>query len=162
MKLRVGYELIYECPQPTPMILMLHIHHTRAPDIIVADLVTTNPTVPITAYRDGFGNWCSRLVAPRGQFQIASTAVLHRQRRAGSYQPGARQHPWRSCRMRSWCFCWAADIAKPIDCPRSPGNCSANPDRLGTRAGDLRLRPSPYRVRLRRRPVDQNGMGGVQ
>ena len=24
MKLRVGYELIYDCPQATPMILMLH------------------------------------------------------------------------------------------------------------------------------------------
>ena len=43
MKLRMGYELIYDCPQATPMILMLHIHHTRAPDIIVADQTTTNP-----------------------------------------------------------------------------------------------------------------------
>ena len=76
MRIRVGYELIYECPQPTPMILMLHIHHTRAPDIVVADQVTTNPSVPITYYRDGFGNWCSRLFAPQGLIRIASTAVL--------------------------------------------------------------------------------------
>src|SRR5256712_625381 len=30
MQIRVGYELIYDCPQPTPMVLMLNIHHTRA------------------------------------------------------------------------------------------------------------------------------------
>jgi hypothetical protein len=28
MQIRVGYELIYDCPQPTPMILTLHIHFT--------------------------------------------------------------------------------------------------------------------------------------
>ena len=37
MQLRVGYELIYDCPQPTPMMLMLNIHHTRASDIVVPD-----------------------------------------------------------------------------------------------------------------------------
>jgi hypothetical protein len=93
MKLRVGYELIYECPQPTPMILMLHIHHTWAPDIIVADQVTTSPSVPITSYRDGFGNRCSRLVAPQGQIQIASTAVLHDSGSPDPVNHGARQHP---------------------------------------------------------------------
>ena len=35
MQIRVGYELIYDCPQPTPM--MLNIHHTRASDIVIAD-----------------------------------------------------------------------------------------------------------------------------
>ena len=30
MQIRVGYELIYDCPQPTPMMLMLNIHHSRA------------------------------------------------------------------------------------------------------------------------------------
>lgn len=93
MKLRVGYELIYDCPQATPMILMLHIHHTRAPDIIVADQTTTNPSVPITFYRDGFGNWCSRLVAPPGQMQIASTAVLNDSASPDPVSLGAHQHP---------------------------------------------------------------------
>ena len=37
MQIRVGYELIFDCPQPTPMVLMLHIHHTRAGDIVVPD-----------------------------------------------------------------------------------------------------------------------------
>jgi len=76
MQIRVGYELIYECPRPTPMILNLGINYTRASDIGVPDLVTTDPAVPMSAYRDGFGNWCTRLVAPQGRIRIASTGVV--------------------------------------------------------------------------------------
>ena len=65
MQIRVGYELIYECPQPAPMMLMLNIHHTRAPDIVVPDVIATDPPIPVVSYRDGFGNWCSRIVGPR-------------------------------------------------------------------------------------------------
>jgi transglutaminase-like putative cysteine protease len=76
MLIRVGYELIYRLPQPTPMILMLNIHSSRVADIVVADLMTIDPPAPITAYRDGFGNWCSRVLAPAGQVRLASTALV--------------------------------------------------------------------------------------
>ena len=76
MDIRVGYELIYECPQPMPMILTLNIHYSRASDIVAPDLLTTSPSVPITAYRDSFGNWCSRIVAPAGRIRLSSTAVV--------------------------------------------------------------------------------------
>jgi transglutaminase-like putative cysteine protease len=76
MDIRVGYELIYECPQPTPMLLTLNLHYTRASDIIIPDHIVTNPAVPITAYRDDFGNWCSRVVAPPGVFTISTDARI--------------------------------------------------------------------------------------
>ena len=76
MDIRVGYELIYDCPQPTPMILTLNVHYSRASDIVTPDFLTTSPSVPIAAYRDSFGNWCSRIVAPAGQIRISSTAVV--------------------------------------------------------------------------------------
>src|SRR5882724_11915204 len=56
--------------QPTPMMLVLHIHYSRASDIMVPDHVTTTPSLPLSAYRDGFGNWCTRLVAPAGGLTI--------------------------------------------------------------------------------------------
>lgn len=77
MKIRVGYELIYDCPQPTPMMLMLNIHHSRAPDILVPDRLTTIPVIPFSTYRDGYGNWCTRLVAPTGRLRIASAALVN-------------------------------------------------------------------------------------
>src|SRR5215212_6237342 len=77
MQLRVGYELIYECPQPTPMMLMLNIHHSRASDIVVPDYLMTKPAVPLTFYRDAYGNWCTRLVAPMGQTTVSATAIVN-------------------------------------------------------------------------------------
>jgi transglutaminase-like putative cysteine protease len=92
MHIRVGYELIYDCPQPTPMMLMLHIHHSRVDDIVVPDQVRTIPAVPVSAYRDGFGNWCSRIVAPRGRITITSSAVVRDPGVAEAVTPQAGQH----------------------------------------------------------------------
>jgi transglutaminase-like putative cysteine protease len=77
MRIRVGYEFIYSFPQPTPMILTVSIHYSRASDIIVPDRLTTDPPVPVLTYRDGFGNLCSRIVAPAGQIRIKSTGLVN-------------------------------------------------------------------------------------
>ena len=37
MQIRFGYEIVYQCPQPTPMILNLHAHYSRASDLLVPD-----------------------------------------------------------------------------------------------------------------------------
>ena len=76
LTLHVGFEMAYECPQPTPMILALNVHYSRSPDLLYPDRLSTLPAVPVTAYRDLFGNWCSRLVAPRGLFVIRTDALL--------------------------------------------------------------------------------------
>lgn len=59
MKIRVGFEMAYQCPQLTPMILALRIHYSRASDLVL------------------FGNWCSRVTAPQGRFMFASDAVVN-------------------------------------------------------------------------------------
>jgi transglutaminase-like putative cysteine protease len=92
MQFRVGYEFIYNFPQPTPMILTVSIHYSRASDIVTPDHLTTNPSVPVTAYRDGFGNWCSRIVAPSGQFRIKGNGVVRDTGLADSVVPSAQQH----------------------------------------------------------------------
>jgi len=76
IQIRVGYELIYDLPQPTPMIMVLGIHFTRASDIVVPDYLTTTPAIPITPYRDLFGNWCSRIMAPPGRLRLAGDRWL--------------------------------------------------------------------------------------
>jgi transglutaminase-like putative cysteine protease len=76
MQIRVGFELVYECPQPTPMVLTLNVHYTRASDIVFPDYLTTDPAVPVTGYRDSFGNWCTRIVAPEGRIRLSSSAVV--------------------------------------------------------------------------------------
>ena len=49
MHIRVGYELIYQCPQPTPMVVTLHIHYSRASDIVKPDHLLLSPSIPVTA-----------------------------------------------------------------------------------------------------------------
>ena len=51
MKLRVGYELQYEFPQPTPLIGMLNIHYSRVADLAAPDHIVILPPVryPATA-----------------------------------------------------------------------------------------------------------------
>ena len=76
MQLRVGFELIYRFPQPTPIILLVNIHDSRAQDIVIPDHLTSEPAVPVSGYRDGFGNRCNRVVAPAGRFRLTTDCVV--------------------------------------------------------------------------------------
>jgi transglutaminase-like putative cysteine protease len=93
MKIRIGYEIIYECPQQTPMILTLNVHYTRVSDLIIPDHLITDPPVPLTAYRDNYGNWCSRIIAPAGQLKLSSDALIRDSGQADTVNIGARQTP---------------------------------------------------------------------
>ena len=93
MQMRVGYELIYDCQQRIPMILTLNIHHTRLMDIVVPDHLRTDPSVPVAGYRDGFGNWCSRIVAPPGRIRITADAIVNDTGQPDAVAPSAQQIP---------------------------------------------------------------------
>jgi transglutaminase-like putative cysteine protease len=90
--IRLGYELIYQSAQPTPMILNLNVHYTRAADLVRADHMLTDPWVPLTLYRDGFGNWCTRLVAPAGLIRVTSDAVINDRGVPDPVVPNAQQN----------------------------------------------------------------------
>jgi hypothetical protein len=64
MRLHVGCELGFEFPQTMPMIVTLNVHFSRFSDLEGPDRLVTKPSVPVEGYRDSFGNWCSRLIAP--------------------------------------------------------------------------------------------------
>src|SRR5450432_4284252 len=93
MQIRVGYELQYDFPQDTPMILTLHVHSSRAPDLARPDYMMSNPPVPMAAYRDSFGNWCTSLVAPQGHFWVTSDAIVNDAGAPDPVFPYAFQHP---------------------------------------------------------------------
>ena len=92
MQIRVGYELIYNFPQATPMILTVNIHYSRASDILIPDYLTTDPAVLVRAYRDGFGNWCSRIVAPPGKIRIKGFGLVRDTGLLDAFVPSAQQH----------------------------------------------------------------------
>ena len=43
MRIRAGYELVYECPQPTPMVLALSIHPSRRVDLLTDQVLEFSP-----------------------------------------------------------------------------------------------------------------------
>jgi transglutaminase-like putative cysteine protease len=92
MKIRIGYELNYDLPQATPMILTLNVHHSRVADLVWPDHMKTTPPVAMAPYRDGFGNWCTRLVAPAGRFSVTSDATINDSGALEQAVPGAIQH----------------------------------------------------------------------
>ena len=93
MKIRLGFEITYDCPQPTPMILTLSVHYLRISDLIVPDHLVADPPVPMTAYRDTFGNWCSRIVAPKGTLRLSTDAVVNDSGLPDIVASDARQTP---------------------------------------------------------------------
>jgi transglutaminase-like putative cysteine protease len=93
LKIRIGYELVYDCPQPTPMILMLNVHYSRVSDMVEPDHIITTPSLPLTGYRDSFGNWCTRLVTPAGPTTITGNAVVNDTGNTDPVVPTAAQLP---------------------------------------------------------------------
>jgi transglutaminase-like putative cysteine protease len=92
IKIRVGYELIYDLPQPTPMIMVLGTHFSRASDVIIPDHLTTTPSIPITQYRDLFGNWCSRIMAPPGRLRLSGDGIVRDSGLPDAVAPSTPQH----------------------------------------------------------------------
>jgi transglutaminase-like putative cysteine protease len=93
MQIRVGYELEYVCPQPTPMIVMLSIHPSRAVDLLRPEQPVVQPAVSVSQYRDSFNNVCTRMVAPAGRIRLTSDAVVRDSGRTDPVVPSARQVP---------------------------------------------------------------------
>jgi transglutaminase-like putative cysteine protease len=77
MQIRFGYEIVYRCPQPVPMILTLEVHASRTADLLRPDRLTAAPAVPLDQYIDGFGNKCARIVAPAGVIRLAAEGLIH-------------------------------------------------------------------------------------
>ena len=92
MKIRFGYEMVYDCPQPTPMIMSLNVHASRVSDLLAPDFVLTEPSLPQRAYRDDYGNWITRLVLPQGQSRVYTDALISDSGQPDHADRGAMQH----------------------------------------------------------------------
>ncbi len=92
MLINVGYEIVYDLPGPTPMLLMLHIHPSRVADLVVPDLLITEPPVALSGYLDKFGNWVTRIVAPAGQIRLSAQGIVQDSGRPDPVRPSAARH----------------------------------------------------------------------
>ena len=93
MRIRCGFEITYECPQPTPMLALLNVHSSRHQDLETPDTLRTDPPVAIGCYHDRFGNLCSRLVLPPGRTVLSADFVVRDSGAPDPASPEAIQHP---------------------------------------------------------------------
>jgi len=76
VKIRFGYEMVFQCPQVTPMVLLLSAAPGEGQRLLVSDRMQTDPNLPQQTYQDVFGNACTRLVAPVGTLRISADGLL--------------------------------------------------------------------------------------
>lgn len=76
MLIRLGYDILFNLPQPTSMVAMLHVHPSRAADLQTPDTLRVEPALPLHEYHDSFGNICTRVSAPAGQLRFLGDATI--------------------------------------------------------------------------------------
>ena len=76
MLIRVGYDIEFDLPAPTPMLTMLNLHPSRMSSVMRRELLRSEPAVQVHQFHDGFGNYCGRLTAPAGRFRLTNDAVV--------------------------------------------------------------------------------------
>ena len=64
MILRLGCDLQFEIPSPVAMVALLNVHPSRVADLRAPDELCVEPAAQVESYIDGFGNRCTRFVAP--------------------------------------------------------------------------------------------------
>jgi hypothetical protein len=141
MKIRAGYEISYDCPHPTPMILTLSVYPSRTPDLLSWDRMRLDPAIPVNTYHDSFGNFCHVIRAPAGRLTMSTDFVVQDNGEPDVVAPQAEQHalenlPVEVPGLSAW---------QPLLRDRSPlGRCLVSfrtgPEGVDARAGDLRLR----------------------
>ena len=92
MQISAGYDITYQCPQPTPMLLVLSVHPSRMPDVIGPHQIRFDPPIGASEYRDSFGNICHRIVAPAGLLRISAQILVGDPGTFDAVVPDAPQH----------------------------------------------------------------------
>jgi transglutaminase-like putative cysteine protease len=91
MRIHAGFEIAYDCPEPTPMMLQLSVHPKRRGDLETPDWVRTQPMTEVIQYIDGFGNICSRVLAPPGRLVLSADFIIRDSGLVDDYAPDAAQ-----------------------------------------------------------------------
>jgi transglutaminase-like putative cysteine protease len=76
LNIQAGFEIAFQCTAPTPMLLMLNVRPEREADLAAPEQLRFDPYTPFQTYIDGFGNRCTRLVAPAGVLTLSNRFVI--------------------------------------------------------------------------------------
>lgn len=93
MFIRFGYDIALSCAQDTPMIAMMSVRDSLRDQLRQQSPIMTAPVVPMSSYRDLFGNTCRRFVAPAGVFRLFSDCTIEVGDQPDAAFPQAQETP---------------------------------------------------------------------
>ena len=93
MLIKCGFEISFEFPGATPMLLQMHVHPEREGDLLSPERFQLTPSVPYETYIDQFGNRCTRLVAPQGKLTLSNLFTIRDSGVQDTMPWGAKQAP---------------------------------------------------------------------
>ncbi|MDP9003209.1 MAG: transglutaminase family protein [Verrucomicrobiota bacterium] len=92
MIIKIGFDIEFELPGPTPMILMLYVHPSRQKDLRAEEIIRIEPEIPLTDFTDLYGNRCARIFAPAGNLRLSLDATIEDSGQPDEQAPNAVQN----------------------------------------------------------------------
>ena len=77
MLIEAGFDIAFECPAQTPMLLQLSVHPSRDADLLTPDKINSDPPLATRSYIDHFGNRVTRVEVPAGLVTFSNRFVIH-------------------------------------------------------------------------------------
>jgi transglutaminase-like putative cysteine protease len=139
ISIKIGYNIALGLRAPTAIIYVLHVHPSRASDLVTPERFRIEPSLPMDEYIDGFGNRCGRVSAPAGTVRFLNDAIIRDPGEPDVFVPDEIQHevtslpldtlafvlPSRYCEVDSELldFAWTTFGSTPLGWPRVQAIC---------------------------------------
>jgi transglutaminase-like putative cysteine protease len=139
ISIKIGYNIALGLRAPTAIIYVLHVHPSRASDLVTPERFRIEPSLPMDEYIDGFGNRCGRVSAPAGTVRFLNDAIIRDPGEPDIFVPDEIQHevtslpldtlafvlPSRYCEVDSELldFAWTTFGSTPLGWPRVQAIC---------------------------------------
>ena len=79
MLIEAGFDIAFECPAQTPMLLQLSVHPSRDADLLTPDKINCDPILATRSYIDHFGNRVTRVEVPVGSsYSLIASSFMTR------------------------------------------------------------------------------------
>ncbi len=93
MQIRIGYEIEFEQKEAVPYVTLLKVRPEETSKLTLPEEYRVSPSLHVHDFSDGFGNRCSRFLAPAGKFSLSFENILEHDGLPDLYVPDAIQHP---------------------------------------------------------------------
>jgi transglutaminase-like putative cysteine protease len=108
VQIRIGYDLSFDVPQPTPMQLMLYVHPEQASALQRPESIVVEPPIAVDSFVDWFGNRAARILAPVGLLRIRYDNVIADSGRHDAPIAGLRLTPVHEMPAECWRYLFAS------------------------------------------------------